>query len=656
MAGFRLGIVKVDQGKALILNNILRDRVTVSFSGAVVMPFIHKAELMDISVRSIEIDRRGADGLICRDNIRADIKVNFFVRVNKTHDDVIKVAQSLGCARASDPETLKDLFTAKFSEALKTAGKQLDFVDLYTQREEFRDQIIGVIGRDLNGFVLEDAAIDYLEQTPLTDLDKDNILDAQGIRKITELTAIENVRTNEFRRDEEKEIKAKDVEAREAILELDRQKSDAEARQLREVTSVQAHEEAETAKVQAEERLRSETARIRTDEEIAVQEENLKRQVAVAEKNRERVVAVETERVEKERQLEVIGREREVELQRISKDKELEHEKRAIADVVRERIAVDKTVAEQEEAIKRLRKVELANREKEARIIDAEGAAQEQLVKDIKAAEALEAASKFKAKEQLTLADAAREAAEREAQAQIRLAEGAQAQAAAEGLAKVSVKERDADATEKFGLAEARVKEADAAAQEKAGRAQAEVMRQQGLAAAESLMEKAKALAAMDPASRNHEEVRLKLETAQAIELAQQRTQRTIAEAQAGVVAEGLREAKVEIVGGESVFFDRVVGALSAARATDRFVDGSQLAQQALAGYTDGDADLRQDLKDVLTHSRLDATGLRDLTVAAALGRVLTAGSAADDPETAQKAARLMQLARELGLDDVKLG
>jgi uncharacterized membrane protein YqiK len=63
---------------------------------------MHRAEVMDISVKTIEIDRRGKEGLICKDNIRADIKVTFFVRVNKTTEDVLKVAQSIGCVRASD--------------------------------------------------------------------------------------------------------------------------------------------------------------------------------------------------------------------------------------------------------------------------------------------------------------------------------------------------------------------------------------------------------------------------------------------------------------------------------------------------------------------------------------------------------------------------
>jgi uncharacterized membrane protein YqiK len=192
---------KVEQGKALIVSKMRN--VDVTFTGQVVLPVLHKAEVMDISVKTIEIERTGREGLICRDNIRADIRISFFVRVNKTAEDVVKVAQAIGTERASDRETLQELFNAKFSEALKTVGKQLDFVDLYTKREEFRDRIIRVIGTDLNGYSLEDAAIDFLEQTPMSRLDPANILDAQGIRKITELTTIEHVNTNEFQRTEE---------------------------------------------------------------------------------------------------------------------------------------------------------------------------------------------------------------------------------------------------------------------------------------------------------------------------------------------------------------------------------------------------------------------------------------------------------------------
>ena len=151
--------VKVEQGYAMIVNT-LKETPDVTFTGRLVVPIIHKKEFMNISLKTIEIDRQGSEGLICKDNIRADIKVAFFVRVNKTKEDVLRVAQAIGCVRASDHATLEELFNAKFSEALKTVGKQMDFVDLYAERDKFRDDIIRVIGDDLNGYVLEDAAID----------------------------------------------------------------------------------------------------------------------------------------------------------------------------------------------------------------------------------------------------------------------------------------------------------------------------------------------------------------------------------------------------------------------------------------------------------------------------------------------------------------
>src|SRR4051812_20572685 len=545
---------KVEQGKALIVSKVRR--VDVTFTGAVVLPVLHKAETMDISVKTIEISRTGREGLICRDNIRADIRITFFVRVNKTTEDVIKVAQAIGTARASSETTLQELFNAKFSEALKTVGKQLDFVDLYTKRHDFRDQIIAVIGTDLNGYSLEDAAIDFLEQTPLHSLDPKNILDAQGIRKITELTAIESVRTNDYRRNEEKEITRQNVDAKEAILELERRQADAEIKQRREIETIRAREEAEIVLAQAEERLRAEGANLRTAQQLGVQQENKNREIAVAEKNRERVIAIETERIEKDRMLEVIGRERETELSTISKNKEVEGEKRSIAEVIRERIAVEKTVAEQEENIKRLRVVEEAERTRQAVIINAEAEAQEALVKGIKAAEAAETAAKFRAREELTLAEARQQTAELDARAKIRQAEGIQAETAAAGLADVQVRERNAEVVEKTGRAEAVVEREKAlvAAESIKARLQAE---------AEGLTDKASAMAAMDAATRDHEEYRLRLEMEKEIRLAGISVQKEIAESQAMVLAAGLEKADIDIVGGDTVFFDKLLGSIT---------------------------------------------------------------------------------------------
>ncbi|WSQ12779.1 flotillin family protein [Streptomyces sp. NBC_01231] len=641
---------KVEQGKALIVSKLRK--VDVTFTGQVVLPVLHKAEVMDISVKAIEITRAGKDGLICRDNIRADIRISFFVKVNKTVEDVVKVAQAVGTARASDQKTLQELFHAKFSEALKTVGKQLDFTDLYTKREELRYRIIEVIGVDLNGYHLEDAAIDYLEQTPLTQLDPANVLDAQGIRKITELTAVEHVRTNEAQRTEEKEITRQNVDAREAILELERRQADAEIKQKREIDTVRAREEAETARVMEEERLRAQGAFLKTEEQLGIQRENQAREVAVAAKNRERVIAVENERIEKDRQLEVIARERETQLTQIAASKEVEAEKREIAEVIRERVAVDRTVAEQEEAIKKLRAVEEAERGRQTVIIAAEAEAQEKLVKDIKAAEAAEQAAVHRAAEELTLAEARLKSADLDAQAKLRLAEGIQAETAAEGLAAVQVRDKEAEVIEKAGRAEAEATQARLRAEADGARAKA-LAEADGIsgklkAEAAGLTEKAAAMAALDDASRGHEEYRLRLEAEKDIRLAGLDVQRQVAEAQATVLATGLENADISIVGGDSVFFDRLVSSIALGKGVDGFVQHSETVQALAKPWLDGTSSFTDDLSRIL--GSVSTADMQNLTVSALLMKLMNNGGA-----NAGQFRQLLDKAGELGLADTSL-
>ncbi|MFI6492520.1 flotillin family protein [Streptomyces sp. NPDC050564] len=641
---------KVEQGRALIISKT--KKVDVTFTGAVVLPVLHKAEYMDISVKTIEIRRTGREGLICRDNIRADIHISFFVRVNKTVEDVIKVAQAIGTQTASDAAAIQDFFAAKFSEALKTVGKQLDFVDLYTKREEFRDRIIQVIGTDLNGYHLDDAAIDFLEQTPMSQLDAANILDAQGIRKITELTTVEHVRTNEFQRTEEKEITRQNVDARETILELERRQAEAEIKQRREVETLRAREEAATAKVQEEERLGAQGAFIRTEEQLGVQRENQAREITVAQKNRERVIAVENERIEKDRLLEVIARERETSLSQIAKDKEVEAERREVADVVRERIAVDRTVAEQEEAIKKLRVVEEAERGRQSVIIAAEAEAQEKLVKDIKAAEAAEAAAKHRAAEQLTLADARLKSADLDARAKLRLAEGIQAETAAAGLAEVQVRDKAAEVTEKAGRAEAAATEARLRAEAEGARAkvlaEATGIGEKLKAEAEGLNQKAVAMAALDDASRGHEEYRLRIQAEKEIRLAGLDVQRQVAEAQATVLATGLENADINIVGGESVFLDRLVNSIALGKSVDGFVSNSETARALAGPWLDGSSSFTDDLGRLL--GSISTADVQNLTVSALLMQLMKSGGA-----NGGRLQQLLDKAGELGLADTPL-
>jgi uncharacterized membrane protein YqiK len=661
---------KVEQGTALIVTG--GPKPTVHFSKAIVLPLIRQTDIMDISVKRIEIFRHGSEGLICKDNVRADIKVAFFVRVNNTEEDVLKVAQSIGVKRASQQTTLVELFDAKFSEALKTVGKQFDFVDLYTERDTFKDRILQTIGRDLNGYILDDSAIDYLEQTPVEKLDMQNILDSEGIKKITDLTARQAVLSNNITREKEKTITKQNVEAREAILELERQQAEAEEKQKREIASVTAREAAEAHKVEQEERLRAEQARIGTEEEIAISEENKLRQIIVAQRNKERTDRVEVERVEKDRQLEVTERERVVSLADIDKEKAIEVEKKAIQDVIRERVMVERAVVEEEEKIKDTREFATAERSKRVTITAAEEDAQEKLVKEIKAAEAARDAAKFTAEQEVIAADARRNAAEKDTAAKKMLAEGITAEEAALGIAEANVIEKKAvaeargteakaGALEKHGTAEATVLERKAVAEakgleakadavEKQGTAEATVMQQKFQAEADGISEKAKSMKLYHEAGQEHEEFKLRLVKDKDVELAAIHAQRDIAEAQAGIVGEAVKSARIDIVSGETEFFDRITNAIASGKTVDRWVNNSRVLTDVKDTFFNGDpAYFQERLQGFVSQFNIGSEDIKNLSIAALVGKMM---GLTDEESVRGELQKFLELIKAAGLSE----
>ncbi|MBL8620983.1 MAG: hypothetical protein JNK64_06750 [Myxococcales bacterium] len=688
---------QVDQGRAMIINR-LRGEPKVTFSGSVVLPVVNKAEIMDLSVKTIDVARRGKDGLICADNIRADIKVTFFVRVNKTVDDVLRVAQSIGCIRASQQQTLEELFAAKFSEALKTVGKKMEFEQLYTQRDVFKDQIISVIGKDLNGYVLDDAAIDYLEQTPIEILDPNNVLDALGIRKITDITTSAAIDTNQLKQKERMELGKQNLTADEAVFRFEQARAEAEAKKNKEIAIATAREENEAHRFRLDEEKRTHVDRQRAEEAVQMAEQAKLRAVQVSEQGRIREVEVEKVRVAKAHDLEEVTRKREVELGSIDMNKAVEAEKRSIADIIRARVAVDKTVAVEEEAIKDLRVDAEAKRHKHVTIVNAEAAAQEVFIKDIKKAEAEQQVASAHAKRQLILAEAAMEASDKEARAAIRRSEGTQAEHAAAGLAQVRVKEADAVALEKTGMAQAKVKEAqvqvldregtvvaenvrrkamaeaagreaEAAAIEKTGLAEAVSLREKLLAEvaakeaeagaiekrmtaeAHGLAQKAEAMRALEGAGREHEEFRLKLANQREIALEQIKARVAMSESQAKVMAEAMGKADIKIVGGDGQFFDRFVKAVALGTSIDGVVDHSEVVRAALGDRLE-DGRFMQDLKDMVgAAAGGSAEGLKNLTISAVLANLMLKA----DDTTKRKLAALLEQAKKLGVDDDKV-
>lgn len=649
----------------------------VSFDWMLRIPLIQSYEVMDISVKKLEIARKGKDGLVCKDNIRADITVAFYIRVEATEESVRKVAQMLTPERVSDLNQLRELFEAKFSEALKTAGKQMEFHELFTERIKFRDQIQTTIGKDLDGFLLQDVAIDYLEQTPLDQHDPNNVLDSEGIKKITEITQRERVRANEFSQRAQVQVEKENADADIAKREQKRRNEEDTAKQNRAITEVKANEEAEAVKVIEARRREVEGKRLETEESIRLRTEDMNRAV----QEREFTVKKEKQRLEQESSQEGeearVRRERTVALAEM--DKEMKVAEVAV-EVQRKRanvVAEEKAVVQQQEEKNNIEARMTAERVREVTLIEAEMNAKKDQVEKVVASEAQKEAERNLAEAEkiktITAAEAAREAALRESErlqtiadaeakaadkkrhAAEQAAEGIAAQEAAKGMAEAKVvtamataKQADAVAIKQVGLAEAEVTKAKGTVLAENTQTQAEAdatgVEAKGVAEAKAIQQKAEAMKLLHAAGKEHEEFKLKLSKERDVELAAINVGRDIARAHSEVVGEALKNAKIDIVGGENDFFEKIVKAVGNGKSVDRMVNNSETLSDIKNTFFNGDPEhfkvaVRQWVRDF----GISTDDLKNLTISALLAKLIGSTNDTSLQSVMQSALSLVQ-------------
>lgn len=86
------------------------------------------------------------------------------VGVNRDESDVLEVARNLGSA-VTFQQDMTPLFGAKFEEAVHTVAARFGYDQLQNQQDDFIAAVKDVIGRDLNGYHLEDVVVQEVSPT-----------------------------------------------------------------------------------------------------------------------------------------------------------------------------------------------------------------------------------------------------------------------------------------------------------------------------------------------------------------------------------------------------------------------------------------------------------------------------------------------------------
>ncbi len=370
--------------------------------GALVVPGFHELTRVLLETMNLQVVRQGPDALICKDFLRVDVSAEFFIRVNKNDEGVKAAATTLG-RDAAHPAKIKERLLEKLVSALRTVAATMELNELHQNRDEFAARVQDAIAKDIrpNGFILETVTISQLDQTDVKLLKKDNVFDAQGLRKAAEITNEQLVIKNRIERQAEIAMTQENVVTRQRVLEQERARAFAETDQKAQVKLREAERLREVSEFEIAQAEQVESRRVAKDRALRALE--IQREAALVAEEKAR----ETAEIEKKKALELAFRQQQIEIaqaealraeaeatQRDAEAKEREAAERAITAAV----------------------LEVARRERDKAVLQAEQEGERQLIEVRKAADA-EAYTKVRE------AEAEKLAAENRALARVRIAE-----------------------------------------------------------------------------------------------------------------------------------------------------------------------------------------------------------------------------------------
>lgn len=180
--------IKPSANLAYVMTGLGGRRVLID-RGGFFFPILQRYVPVSLETMKLEVERKGPEALITKDNLRLDVKAEFYIKVEPKEDSVVNASRSLG-EKSVTPQAVSALVFEKLVSALRSVAATQDLVEIHSQRDQFAISVQQLVRSDLepNGLTLESVTISSLDQTSQELLSDTNIFDAQGKRKITEIT------------------------------------------------------------------------------------------------------------------------------------------------------------------------------------------------------------------------------------------------------------------------------------------------------------------------------------------------------------------------------------------------------------------------------------------------------------------------------------
>ncbi|MFK7751367.1 MAG: flotillin family protein [Sedimentitalea sp.] len=276
--------------------------------GCLALPFLHKVSEVNMRTSKLEIERLGPKSMITKDRLRVDVGAEFYVRVDGTEDSVATAAQALA-GKTFRATELADTLEGKLVDAMLAVAAGYTMDGLQDNRGKYSGEVSEVLAPNLaqNGLVLESVSITRLDQTPFHALDENNAFNALGMRRLSEIIAVNKKERAAIEADADVAVRQSELDATKRKLLITQEQEEATIAQQREIEPARAKSAADVAEEQSASEKRREAARISRERETKLSEiardrtlrtQQLETDLTIATARADNTVALAAKRIE----------------------------------------------------------------------------------------------------------------------------------------------------------------------------------------------------------------------------------------------------------------------------------------------------------------------------------------------------------------------
>lgn len=272
-------------------------RKVVIDGGCLVLPFLHRAQKVNMRAVPVLVQLVGNRSAITMDRMRVDLEMEFLVRIDPRPQGVVVAAQALG-SRVARSEEVSAFIEGQLVDAIQSVAAAGTMDSLHEDRQAFASAVreISVPALAAVGLVLEAASLRRVDQAPFSSFEENNAFNAVGMRRLSEVIADNRKQRVQTEAEADVTVRQSQLEQTRRRLEIDRQQHQYEVEMRQHSEQLDAEAESKIARMKAV--AEGEAAAARIEREQSTKAAEIERDQLLRQREMDALLELETRKID----------------------------------------------------------------------------------------------------------------------------------------------------------------------------------------------------------------------------------------------------------------------------------------------------------------------------------------------------------------------